>query len=69
MHVWLTHSDGNYCTRAMTEAEAIEAEAKGCTIVHVREEVWAAWQTHLQQSAVFDTMWTMLDNEKVNKEI
>jgi hypothetical protein len=69
MHVWLTHSDGMYRTRALTEDEAKTASRNGCTVVWVREEVWAAWQVHLQQSAVFDTMWTMLDNEKFNKEI
>lgn len=41
MHVWLTHGDGQYCTRPLTEEEAKDAKVKGCTVVHVDDAVWA----------------------------
>lgn len=63
MNVWLTHSDGQYGTRPLTDEEAADAKAKGCTVVYVRREVWEAWEVHLRQSAVWDTLWTMLNNE------
>jgi hypothetical protein len=63
IYIHLTYQDGLYCTQQLPEADALEAQAKGYDIVKVREAVWKAWEAHLQEAAVWDTLWHQLANQ------
>lgn len=68
MYVWLTHSDGQYCTRPVSgERAANDLRAKGHTVVHVRDGVWQAWEAHLRQDQVFQALWQALDEAEQEK--
>lgn len=40
--LWLDHSDGMWSTRLLTDAQAADHEARGMTVTHVDDQVYAA---------------------------
>jgi len=62
-YLLLDFTDGQYGTRPLNLEEALKLKKEGHEIVRVSAAVWAAWEAHLAQGAVFQALWRGLDND------
>ena len=59
----LDWSDGRYYTRPLSDEEAAAAEAAGCDVVYLQDDVYAAYQRDCERDAVWQAFWRAIGNE------
>lgn len=64
MKLLLDWSDGHYSTRPLTDDEAAQAEAAGCTVAHVEDRVYEAYLRHCEQDGIWQALWRAISNEQ-----
>ena len=62
--IWLDWSDGRYSTRALTDEEAAEHEAKGLDVAHVEDSIWEEYLRHCGQDGIWQALWRAVSNEQ-----
>jgi hypothetical protein len=60
----LDWSDGRYYTRPLNDDEAAKAEAAGCDVVYLEDDVWAAYLRDCKRDAIWQVFWRAISNEQ-----
>ena len=60
----LDWSDGRYYTRPLTDEEAAASEAAGGDVVHLEDNVYAAYVRDCERDSIWQAFWRAVSNEQ-----